>query len=228
MDTRASRPTVRVCTRWTSSTPSWLTVTPEKTTAEWVEICERGEIPCMPVADIQSVDGRRAPEGGGHVRAHTITRAEGATILVRAPVTFSESPCRHRSTCPALRRARPGSGARAGIRRGVHRRPARLGGLDPAGVTLWDGEAAAERTSPSRSLPRACARPGTSWDAERAHPSLSGLPHHLPAARAGSPPALASACPSRARREGAVAAPRQPPRRTPAPASARALGWRGP
>jgi len=75
------------------------TVTPQKTTAEWVEICERGEIPCMPVADIQTLmDDEHLKAVGMFERHHH--PSEGATVLVRPPVSFSESPADIRRHAP--------------------------------------------------------------------------------------------------------------------------------
>jgi len=76
-------------------------VTPEKTTAEWVEICEQAEIPCMPVADIQSLmDDEHLKAVGMFVRHEH--PSEGDTILVRPPVTFSESPADIRRHAPTF------------------------------------------------------------------------------------------------------------------------------
>ena len=75
-------------------------VTPEKTTAEWVEICERGEIPCMPVADIQELMDDEHLKAVGMFEPHDHP-SEGATILVRSPVTFSASPADSGGSCSA-------------------------------------------------------------------------------------------------------------------------------
>ena len=45
-------------------------VTPEKTKAEWVEICEKGQIPCMPVADIQALMEDEHLKAVGMFEAH--------------------------------------------------------------------------------------------------------------------------------------------------------------
>ncbi|MET0852807.1 MAG: CoA transferase [Candidatus Rokuibacteriota bacterium] len=66
-------------------------MTPLKTSAEWVEICEKGEIPCMPVADIQTLMRDPHLEAVGMFEAHQHP-TEGETVLVRPPVTFSVSP----------------------------------------------------------------------------------------------------------------------------------------
>jgi len=67
------------------------TMTSQKTTAEWVEICERAEIPCMPVADIQQLMDDEHLQAVGMFERHEHP-TEGKTILVRPPVTYSESP----------------------------------------------------------------------------------------------------------------------------------------
>jgi crotonobetainyl-CoA:carnitine CoA-transferase CaiB-like acyl-CoA transferase len=74
-------------------------VTPEKTTAEWVQICERGEIPCMPVADLQSLMDDEHLKAVGMFVSHDHP-SEGATTLVRSPVTFSASPADIRQHAP--------------------------------------------------------------------------------------------------------------------------------
>jgi crotonobetainyl-CoA:carnitine CoA-transferase CaiB-like acyl-CoA transferase len=74
-------------------------VTPEKTTAEWVDICERAEIPCMPVADIQNLMDDEHLKAVGMFERHEHP-SEGATILVRPPVTFSASPAGIRRHAP--------------------------------------------------------------------------------------------------------------------------------
>ena len=66
-------------------------MTPQKTSAEWVEICEKGEIPCMPVADIQTLMQDPHLEAVGMFESHQHP-TEGETVLVRPPVTFSASP----------------------------------------------------------------------------------------------------------------------------------------
>jgi crotonobetainyl-CoA:carnitine CoA-transferase CaiB-like acyl-CoA transferase len=74
-------------------------VTPEKTSAEWVEICEKAEIPCMPVADIQTLMEDEHLKAVGMFERHAHP-SEGDTILVRPPVTFSESPAGIRRHAP--------------------------------------------------------------------------------------------------------------------------------
>jgi crotonobetainyl-CoA:carnitine CoA-transferase CaiB-like acyl-CoA transferase len=74
-------------------------VTPEKTTAEWVEICEEAQIPCMPVADIQSLMDDEHLKAVGMFERHAHP-SEGDTVLVRPPVTYSESPSAIRRHAP--------------------------------------------------------------------------------------------------------------------------------
>ena len=74
-------------------------VTPSKTTAEWVAICDEGQIPCMPVADVQAL------QEDAHLKAVHMFEAhehpsEGDTVLVRPPTEFSKSPASIRSLAP--------------------------------------------------------------------------------------------------------------------------------
>lgn len=74
-------------------------VTPDKTTAEWVEICQKIEIPSMPVVDIADlVDDEHLKEVGMFEKHHHST--EGDTVLVRPPVKFSKTPASIRSQAP--------------------------------------------------------------------------------------------------------------------------------
>ena len=66
-------------------------VTPQKTTAEWVAICEEGGIPCMPVADIEDLMQDEHLQAVGMFEKHRHP-SEGDTLLVRSPVKFSKSP----------------------------------------------------------------------------------------------------------------------------------------
>jgi crotonobetainyl-CoA:carnitine CoA-transferase CaiB-like acyl-CoA transferase len=75
--------------------------TPKRTTAEWVEICERGEIPCMPVADIQSLMEDEHLKAVGMFESHQHP-SEGPTVLVRPPVSFSDSPAEIRRHAPGF------------------------------------------------------------------------------------------------------------------------------
>ena len=74
-------------------------VTPDRTTAEWVEICQEAEIPSMPVVDIADlVDDEHLKEVGMFEKHHHST--EGDTVLVRPPVKFSKTPASIRSQAP--------------------------------------------------------------------------------------------------------------------------------
>jgi crotonobetainyl-CoA:carnitine CoA-transferase CaiB-like acyl-CoA transferase len=74
-------------------------VTPGRTTAEWVEICERGQIPCMPVIDIQTLMDDEHLQAVGMFERHSHP-TEGETVLVRPPVTLSASPAAIRTPAP--------------------------------------------------------------------------------------------------------------------------------
>jgi crotonobetainyl-CoA:carnitine CoA-transferase CaiB-like acyl-CoA transferase len=74
-------------------------VTPGRTTAEWVEICERGQIPCMPVIDIQTLMDDEHLQAVGMFERHAHP-TEGDTVLVRPPVTLSASPAAIRTPAP--------------------------------------------------------------------------------------------------------------------------------
>jgi crotonobetainyl-CoA:carnitine CoA-transferase CaiB-like acyl-CoA transferase len=74
-------------------------VTPGRTTAEWVEICERGQIPCMPVIDIQTLMDDEHLQAVGMFESHPHP-TEGDTVLVRPPVTLSASPATIRTPAP--------------------------------------------------------------------------------------------------------------------------------
>ncbi len=75
------------------------TVTPGKTTAEWVKICEDGQIPCMPVVDIEDLMDDEHLKAVGMFESHHHP-SEGETILIRPPVKFSKSPGSIRSHAP--------------------------------------------------------------------------------------------------------------------------------
>jgi len=77
-------------------------VTPTRTNAEWVEICEKGQIPCMPVVDIQALMEDEHLKAVGMFEPHHHP-SEGATVLVRPPLTMTASP-------PAIRTHAPGFG----------------------------------------------------------------------------------------------------------------------
>jgi hypothetical protein len=111
------------------------TVTPEKTTAEWVEICERGEIPCMPVADIQTLMDDEHLKAVGMFEPHHHP-SEGATVLVRPPVTFSESPADIRRHAPLFGEHSQAVARELGYDEASIADLLASGRLDPAGVIL--------------------------------------------------------------------------------------------
>lgn len=76
-------------------------VTPEKTTAEWVELCEQSEIPSMPVVDIEDLMEDEHLKAVGMFEKHRHP-SEGDTVLVRPPVKFSKSPASIRSHAPSF------------------------------------------------------------------------------------------------------------------------------
>jgi len=72
-----------------------------RTTAQWVEFCDRVSIPCMPVLDLNDL------QEDAHVRAVGLFEqaehpSEGGYRPVRSPVRFSATPYRLRSHAPAL------------------------------------------------------------------------------------------------------------------------------
>lgn len=74
-------------------------VTPAKTTAEWVALCEAAQIPSMPVVDIEDLMQDEHLQAVGMFEKHHHP-SEGETILVRPPVKFSKSPAAIRSHAP--------------------------------------------------------------------------------------------------------------------------------
>jgi crotonobetainyl-CoA:carnitine CoA-transferase CaiB-like acyl-CoA transferase len=74
-------------------------VTPAKTTAEWVALCEEAQIPSMPVIDIEDLMADEHLQAVGMFEKHHHP-SEGETILVRPPVKFSKSPASIRSHAP--------------------------------------------------------------------------------------------------------------------------------
>ena len=93
-------------------------VTPTRTTAEWVEILrEKGRvIPCMPVIDIQALMDDEHLKAVAHVRAAPPSERGRHDPLVRPPVY-------------AVRAAGRDPDARPGLRRGYSREVARELGL---------------------------------------------------------------------------------------------------
>ena len=76
-------------------------VTPTRTNAEWVEICEKGQIPCMPVVDIQALMDDEHLKAVGMFEAHHHP-SEGDTVLVRPPLTMTASPPAIRTHAPSF------------------------------------------------------------------------------------------------------------------------------
>lgn len=75
------------------------TVTPEKTTAEWVAVCEEAQIPSMPITDVEDLmEDEHLKAVGMFEKHHHPT--EGETVLVRPPVKFAKSPASIRSHAP--------------------------------------------------------------------------------------------------------------------------------
>ena len=66
-------------------------LTPEKTTDEWLELCERTEVPAMPVVDVADLADDEHLQSVGMFERHEHP-TEGGTVLVRPPVKFSKSP----------------------------------------------------------------------------------------------------------------------------------------
>ena len=76
-------------------------VTSEKTTKEWVAICEEIQIPSMPVVDIEDLPKDKHLKAVGMFENHHHP-SEGDTVLVRPPVKFSKSPASIRRHAPLL------------------------------------------------------------------------------------------------------------------------------
>ena len=76
-------------------------VTPQKSTAVWLELCEAGQIPCMPVIDVDDLmDDEHLKAVGLFEKHHHPT--EGETVLVRPPVKFSKTPSVIYAQAPSL------------------------------------------------------------------------------------------------------------------------------
>ncbi|MEE8302983.1 MAG: CoA transferase [Candidatus Tectomicrobia bacterium] len=74
-------------------------VTPEKTTAEWVALCEAAQIPAMPLTDLDDLmDDVHLKAVGMFEKHHHPT--EGDTVLLRPPLKFSKTPASIRSHAP--------------------------------------------------------------------------------------------------------------------------------
>ena len=74
-------------------------VTPGKTTAEWLALCDEAEIPCMPIVDINELMRDEHLQAVGMFEAHRHP-SEGETVLARPPVKFSKTPSAIRSHAP--------------------------------------------------------------------------------------------------------------------------------
>ncbi|MDP6343217.1 MAG: CoA transferase [Alphaproteobacteria bacterium] len=66
-------------------------VTPGKTTAEWLTICEEAEIPSMPIVDIAELMDDPHLKAVGMFERHPHP-TEGETVLVRPPVKYAKTP----------------------------------------------------------------------------------------------------------------------------------------
>ena len=66
-------------------------VTPTKTTAEWVALCEECQIPCMPIIDMDDLMEDEHLKAVGMFEKHTHP-TEGETVLIRPPVSYSKTP----------------------------------------------------------------------------------------------------------------------------------------
>lgn len=73
--------------------------TPERTTAEWVAVCEEKGIPSMPVIDVEDLMDDPHLQAVGMFETHQHP-TEGETVLVRPPVKFEKSPAKIRTHAP--------------------------------------------------------------------------------------------------------------------------------
>jgi len=74
---------------------------PRRTTAAWVEFCDRVSIPCMPVLSLEDLpDDEHMKAVGMFSRAEH--PSEGAYKIIRAPVSFRSSPFGIRRHAPRL------------------------------------------------------------------------------------------------------------------------------
>ena len=74
-------------------------ITPERTTEEWVALCEEINVPSMPLIDIDDLmdDPHLKEVGLFQPMDHP---SEGSTVLVGPPVTFSKTPASIRTPAP--------------------------------------------------------------------------------------------------------------------------------
>ena len=73
--------------------------TPERTTTEWVELCEEQQIPCMPIADLDDLLEDEHLNAVGMFEKHQHP-TEGETLLVRSPVNYAKTPNSIRTHAP--------------------------------------------------------------------------------------------------------------------------------
>jgi len=73
--------------------------TPQRTTAEWVQLCEEQQIPCMPIVDLDDLLADEHLNAVGMFEKHHHP-TEGETLLVRAPVNYARTPNRIRRHAP--------------------------------------------------------------------------------------------------------------------------------
>lgn len=74
-------------------------VTPEKTTQAWLDLCDEWQIPAMPIVDIDDLMDDEHLKAVGMFETHQHP-TEGETVLVRSPVNFSKSPSSIRRHAP--------------------------------------------------------------------------------------------------------------------------------
>lgn len=74
-------------------------VTPLKTTAEWLAVCEAAEIPCMPIVDIEDLPHDEHLQAVRMFEPHRHP-TEGDTVLVRSAMRFSRTPTSIRRQAP--------------------------------------------------------------------------------------------------------------------------------
>jgi crotonobetainyl-CoA:carnitine CoA-transferase CaiB-like acyl-CoA transferase len=74
-------------------------ITPERTTAEWVALCEEAHIPSMPLIDVEDLmeDEHLAAVGMFEPMTHP---SEGETVLVNSPVNYAKTPTSIRRHAP--------------------------------------------------------------------------------------------------------------------------------
>lgn len=75
-------------------------MTPQRTTADWLALCEAEGIPAMPIVDIEDLPADPHLQAVGMFEHH-VHPTEGATRLVRPPVNYARSPASIRRPAPA-------------------------------------------------------------------------------------------------------------------------------